>query len=405
VKAERFASEAEAAHADVISVRATHLMGFIALRSGSYHEALLLFRIAQEAYWLCRYRDRELIEMITYEVSVLEVHLRSKAVAGTQASSARRRVHDPWETDVPPSDRIIQTLAMDAWLYALDGDNRNAYRLMRRACAVTTDPAWRVWIHANHAALAAAIGEDVAAGDLATIAFELVDSVRWNERNDERVGLLLLAEVAAKTHPEHAREILAQYETLPPIDAALVLHGDARLEALHASVRGAVAQAVGRPDEAYEHFSVASKTWSQIGGVWRSARALLDCASTGMSESAAQAFAKAREIIRTHVPRSFLARRAGLLIESDPIAKSIPPARREILALVLEGYDLPEIARATNRSYHTVRNHLTSLRETFEAHSIPELIVQCARRGWVGPSPSDIHNEQSDARQRRGHLA
>ena len=133
-EAERLARIAEGAGADIISVRATQLRGFVALAQQRLVEALALFNLTFDAYWRCRERDADLAEMIVHQIAVLEIVLRSRTVHGTHAIPDRRRVRDPWDTTPDaPSVARLQTAALDAWLFALDGDRDSAFRKIRRA--------------------------------------------------------------------------------------------------------------------------------------------------------------------------------------------------------------------------------------------------------------------------------
>ncbi|MEA2664410.1 MAG: MalT-like region, partial [Candidatus Eremiobacteraeota bacterium] len=73
----RFALAAEKAEADVISVRAVQLRGFIAVSRQKFREALRLFHSALDRYRMCRERDDALVEQTVFQVSSLELTLRS----------------------------------------------------------------------------------------------------------------------------------------------------------------------------------------------------------------------------------------------------------------------------------------------------------------------------------------
>src|SRR5579884_2282241 len=78
----RYALEAESADADVISVRATSLRGYVAAARGMFPEALGYFGLARRAYEACRERDRNLLERIVVQIASLEVLLRSAKLKG-----------------------------------------------------------------------------------------------------------------------------------------------------------------------------------------------------------------------------------------------------------------------------------------------------------------------------------
>ncbi len=196
-KTEGLARVAEAACADIISVRATQLRAFVALTKQRFAEALTLFNLTLDAYWRCRQRDADLAEMTVHEIAALELMLRSASVRGTHAVTDRRRIRDRWDAaPESPSVTRLQTYAVDAWLFAHDGDRDTAFRKMRRAEEMAPAAAWRVWALAGRAALAAAFDEHGSAREHAALATELSQSVDWSTTTgEERVALLLLAEL------------------------------------------------------------------------------------------------------------------------------------------------------------------------------------------------------------------
>jgi tetratricopeptide (TPR) repeat protein len=160
VAADRFARDAEAAHADVISVRAAQLRGFIALSQRRYPDALKLFTQAMDAYRLCIARDAFLAETIAMQMASLELTLRSATVTGTHT----RRAVQPFSGS-ETSLALLRTQAaiQDAWLFAHDGAAEEAYRKISAAEDLAPSPAWRAWVLADRALIASAFGERIAA--------------------------------------------------------------------------------------------------------------------------------------------------------------------------------------------------------------------------------------------------
>lgn len=78
-----YAKEAEESHADVITVRAASLRGYVGAAKQRYAEALALFHSARDAYNGCRERDRNLLERIVVQIASLEVTLRSARSLGS----------------------------------------------------------------------------------------------------------------------------------------------------------------------------------------------------------------------------------------------------------------------------------------------------------------------------------
>jgi hypothetical protein len=91
-EADRLAAAVEAAHADVLSVRATQLRAFVASAMAQFSQALALFRRAHFAYASCRGRDIDLATQILLQIASLEMTLRSAAVPGTHAKPGGRTI-------------------------------------------------------------------------------------------------------------------------------------------------------------------------------------------------------------------------------------------------------------------------------------------------------------------------
>jgi DNA-binding CsgD family transcriptional regulator/tetratricopeptide (TPR) repeat protein len=383
---ERLALLAEAAGADIISVRATQLRGFVALTQQRFAEALALFNVTLDAYWRCRQRDADLAEMTVYQIAALELMLRSRSVQGTHAVADRRRVRDRWDaTPETASVTRLQTLVFDAWSFAHDGDRDTAFRKMRRAEEMASATAWRVWVLGGRASMAAAFGEAGSAREHAALGFELSAGVDWGATTgEERVGLLFLAEILSVTDPAAASATLKTYDSLAaPIDPDHVFSSDPRLRAIEDYVRGLVLRAMGRGAEATPLLTAAAQRFAACGHLWRAVVAQLALAATTPGGTHLD---DARAIVSEHFPRSFLARRVGVDPLSDPILVTLTPSQRDVLALLLEGLSAREIATHTGRAYNTVRVHIDRLREAFKTPSIHALVVECHRRGIVLPA-------------------
>ncbi len=393
---ERLARFAESAGADIISVRATQLRAFVALTQQRFTEALALFNATVDAYWNCRQRDADLAEMAVFEISALELMLRSRHVRGTHGEPDRRRVRDPWSvTPEVASVARLQTHAFDAWLFAHDGDRDTAFRKMRRAEEMAAGVAWRIWALANRASLAAAFGELGSAREHAALAAELSASVDWPATTgEERMGLLFLAEIATVTDPAAALAAMETYDTLAPMDPGQAVSTDPRLSAFEDYVRGLVFRLHGKYEAATTSLKAAAARFMACGHLWRGALAQFEFAATS---SRGEHFDAARAIVTEHFPKSFLARRAGTDPMSDPIVSGLTPSQREVLALLLDGLGAREIATRTGRAYNTVRVHIDRLREAFQTSSIQALVVECHRRGIVFRSPSTVHERDDEA--------
>ncbi len=394
--AERLARTAEAAGADSISVRATQLRAFIALAQQRFGDALALFNLTYDAYWRCAERDADLAEMIVHQIAGLEIVLRSRTVHGTHAVPDRRRVRDPWDT-TPDAASVtrLKTFGVDAWLFALDGDRDTAFRKIHQAEQMAREAAWRVWALAGRASLAAAFGELGSAREHAAFATEISRDVEWGKTTyEERVGLLLLAEILAVTDPASASVTLATYDALPRMNPEYAGTGDPRFEALEDYVRGVVLRVNGHGVAASEFLTKAARSYEACGHLWRTALTRLELHLTSARGGHLEA---ARAIVAEHFPHSFLARRVGIEGVCDPVVARLTPAQRDVLALLLDGLNAREIATSTGRAYNTVRVHIDRLRESFGAASIHALVVDCHRRGVVMSLPRILHDTKRES--------
>ncbi len=381
-----FALVAEAARADVVSVRAATLRGFVALAKERYEEALLLFRSALDKYDACKERDADLQDRILVQISSLEVALRSATIAGTHFEA----IEHPYASS---NEFRMVTEAMNAWLYAFDGELKPAYRRARIAENLAPSAAWGCWALANRAQIAAAFGDDDIAAEFAAEALEIAERTHWNEISDEaRVALLLLAEVLATTDPLSAVLVLQRYDELTTeIDRALLFHDDVRLWILETFVRGLVHRIRGHYADAREAFESVHAAADRVGIKWRAALSLIELDATPAQgrERLGIAYGEmAKEIVDEHFPRSFLARRMRGWPRAcrDSLPARLSPTQSRVIRHVLEAKTQKEIATAMGLSSGTVHNHITSLLKAFDVHSTAELIVQCYNRGIGSPA-------------------
>ena len=148
--------------------------------------------------------------------------LRSRYVPGTHGIPDRRRVREPWDAtphgriggsdaDVAPATRgCSRTTAIATPRFARCAEPKR-WRLRRRGVCGRSP---------REASLAAAFGERGSAREHAALASEIAQGVDWSATTgEERIALLLLAEISAVTDPAAARAALETYDALPaPID-------------------------------------------------------------------------------------------------------------------------------------------------------------------------------------------
>jgi DNA-binding CsgD family transcriptional regulator/tetratricopeptide (TPR) repeat protein len=406
-----YALLAEAARADIISVRAASLRAFVAILRERYPQALALFRSARRTYDSCSAKDQALVEMIVVQIATLEVALQSKDIVGTHALPMSAGTRLPIETGTNSSDEYrAVTATMDAWLYAFEGDRSNAYRMVRHAESVAPDRAWRIWVLANRAKVFAAFGDLFGAADFAEAALDLVDQVDWNKTASEaRVALLHLAEILTRTAPTEAVKVFDRYEALTSeVDRSLVFRSDVRLWILEEFVRGLIFRVRGDVPGAWRALKNVYQAATRVGIIWRSAMALIELDSTPnpARPKGDHYLQAAAMLVREHFPRSFVARRLGrwVMAHEDPIAKALAPQPREVLRHLLDGKNSAEISSILGLAEGTVRNYIKVLHAAFGVHSTPQLLVACYERGIGTPAWWDslAGNDRAVRRNRAG---
>ncbi len=385
---------AEAAQADVISVRAATLRGYVAAAREYFYDALQLFRSALEKYQTCRERDADLLHRIIVQIASLEVTLRSAKVPGTHTEASRGGLV-PGEGVKPPpalNEFRMVTEAMDAWLFAFDGEKKGAYHRARLSHNLAPNPPWRVWSLANRAQISAAFGDVDVAAEFAAEAVEVAENVDWNATPDEaRVGLLLLAEILAVTEPLAAVHTLHRYEELTTeVDRSLLFRDDVRLWILETFVRGLVHRIRGENGDAGKAFETVHTAAKRVGITWRAALALIELDATPGEDGRNRKpyLQDAAKLVCDNFPDSFLARRIYRWPKAcrDSVVPKLSPAQRKVLRHVLAAKSQKEIAVAMHLSAGTVHNYVTRLLKIFRVHSTAELIVGCYQRGIGSPT-------------------
>jgi DNA-binding CsgD family transcriptional regulator/tetratricopeptide (TPR) repeat protein len=397
------AQKAEDAQADVISVRAATLRGYVAAARERFPEALAVFHAARQSYDQCRERDFNLLERIVVQIASLEVTLRSNAVGAThmlapgaehEAEARARRI---------PGVLRMQIMAMDAWLYAFDDDQTKAYRQVRIAEDLAPNTAWRMWALANRANIALAFGDLPIGRELAEQAREIADALDWNDTADEeRVGLLFLAEALTVTDPLRSVEVLRRYDRLTTeIDRGLLFHDDIRLWIVEKFVRGLVHRVRGDAEAAWNSLKEAHDASRRVGYLWRAALALIEMDATPLLEKprGVHDLHAAALLVHEHFPGSFLTHRLGRwgTAYQDPVFAVLTPQLREVMRHLLSAKTTKEIAPVMSIAEGTVRNYFKELFLRFGVHSRDELLVVAYQRGIGDPSWWDVSSHSARA--------
>jgi hypothetical protein len=135
--------------------------------------------------------------------------------------------------------------------------------LLRRSVELAPSPAWQALALADKAVLGKHLGYGPSSSADIEAASKLAAEIDWEQTSgDERVGLLMLAEVLAPRNARLARNLLDRYWAIKrPMSSLRVFRSDRRLQAFEACSRGAVEiadgnarRAVGLLIEAFEVF-------------------------------------------------------------------------------------------------------------------------------------------------------
>jgi DNA-binding CsgD family transcriptional regulator len=331
--------------------------------------------------------------VVLQQIASLEQTLRCDRVSGTHRVRYGRTIPRATIGLGTPSGWRVRLCIDDAWLFALDGDAVRAYTKAREAERVAPTDAWHVRGLTTRAAIAAAFEESTAARTFAVEARALASRVDWNATaDDERFGLLMLAEVFAGFDPDGASEILATFDSINvPLAVTRVLRdGDERLRGWTAFVRAAIASARGDIAIAAPLFATALDAFRSCGYRWREAQTLLalaDLPPAVRTDSVAAPLDEAVALVTQHFPKSFLARRfeGWTRVYVDPRAKMLSPAQRDVLRWLIEGRTPREIAAIKGRGYETIRSHIRALHRAFGTRAEHQLVAECARRGIFPP--------------------
>ena len=405
-EAERLARVTEAANVDVLAVRGTQLRGFVAVAEGRFKEALALFESARRAYGRCRDHDIELAMVVLQQIASLEQTLRCDDVPGTHHVRYGRTIPRAAIGLGAPSGWRVRLCIDDAWLFSLDGDAIRAYAKAREAERVAPTDAWRVRGLTTRAAIAAAFGEPAAARTFAVEARALASHVDWNATvDDERFGLLTLAEVFSGFDPAGASEILASFDSIQlPLAVTRILRGgDGRLRGWNAFVRASIARAHGEIALAAPLYATALEAFRSCGYRWREAQTLAALAEIPPAvrvDDIAAPLDEAVALVARHFPKAFLARRfeGWTRVYVDARARTLSPAQRDVLRWLLEGRTPREIAALKGRGYETIRSHVRALHRVFGTRAEHQLVAECARRGIVPPRAEPDQRVEARAR-------
>ena len=284
----------------------------------------------------------------------------------------------PWPGDY--ERQHFEALKALGWCHALRGDYFNAFRRLKASQEVLQDRARLTIAHLDRAYLARCKNEMLWHRQELAEAEDLARTIDWRrEQGEERVALLLLAELFAPVDRAKASYYIAQYDELPRLNQPMQHFAhDCRLDALADYSRAVVDLALGSKKTAVALLKRTEKTYEDIRYDWRAGRCALRLYETTGDDAYLQ---RAGERLR-HYMNSWLGeelQHAGARAQ----ALHLPTVQRKVFDYICEGLSNADIAQKMGRSEFTVRNHVKALLKRFGVSSRSALIAEASRRNLL----------------------
>ncbi len=283
-----------------------------------------------------------------------------------------------WPADL--NVQRFQSLKALGWSYALRGDYFNAFRYLKKSMAFAPSPAWQTIATADRAYLARCLNEERWARQELSEAEELAEAVDWRTtRNEERIGLLLLAEMFATVDVGRAAQYMALFRDLGDLRVPMLQYGhdDTRLQAQADYSAGVTQLALGNSKAGIKLLRRSFESYDRIGYDWRAGRCALRLfEATGEIDQLHIAAEKLRRY-----PNSWLAdelRKHGCGKSALP---PLPRMQQRVFEELCRGLSTAQIAKNLGRSEYTIKNHLKLIFKAFGVKSRAALIAQVSQRG------------------------
>ena len=349
------------------------------------------FILAQEQ----RYFDQAnvLMELLRQVDPHAEKHAETRAWATHTLAVLAREMHlpdaaplierhldgAPWPADF--AINRFQALKAFGWVQALRGDYFNAFRHLKASFLTIEDPAWRTMALLDRAYLARCINEPRWSRQELAEAEELASRVNWQATHgEERMALLLLAELFSGIDAGKAADYLRQYNDLGEIDWPLMhFKYDERPRALADYSRGVVEIALGNRKQGVSLLKHAEKVFSRIRYDWRAGRCALRLFEVSRERAELE---DAAERLRNYTA-SWLGDELRALSSSGAADVHLPRMQRRVFEALCRGLSNAQIAQELGRSEFTVRNHVKVIFKTFGVKSRSSLIADAMKRNLI----------------------
>lgn len=282
----------------------------------------------------------------------------------------------PWSPDFRAN--LFQTYKALGWAKAMQGDYFSAFRHLKQASDEAESPAWRVVAACDLSYLARCINEPRWSRQTLDDAERLAEPINWHATlGEERIGLLLLAELFSPIDPSKSAMYLARYRQLGDVKSSLHKKRDARTLAYLQFSTGVVELALGNK-RGLEDIQEATTTFERFGYDFRAARGFaVEFEATGNRDLLPILSEKLR-----NYGQSWL---ASELRDSTDQANDValPPMQRRVFDQAVLGKSTEQIARTLGKSKFTIANHLREVFRAFNVKSRSALVAEAARRGLV----------------------
>jgi DNA-binding CsgD family transcriptional regulator/tetratricopeptide (TPR) repeat protein len=318
--------------------------------------------------------DAEFTDLRAWSTHTLAGLAREFFIPGAATEIERQLDGVPWPEDFAPNR--FQTLKALAWSKALQGDYFSAFRLLKSASSIVPSEPWRVVAACDRAYLAQSFGENRWSRVELEDAEDLARTVDWvATRGEERVGLLLLAELVSGFDAPRAASYLGRYRELNQIASPLYHGRDARLGAFADYSAGVVDLALGKQRQGLNNMQKALAIFERYGYDFRAARCLAAAWEVrGDPDLRERALAKLRDF-----GQSWLAARLHARTETRV---DLPPMQRLVLEHMCRGESTSQIADVLGRSRYTVSNHIKQIFKAFGVNTRAALLAKALRREY-----------------------
>jgi DNA-binding CsgD family transcriptional regulator len=363
---------------DIIHARGLELAAWCQMARGNYRRCAELFIATLERLDSCRAQDKAIAAAAISTLSILGAELCDHEIA--RVAQLRAGTME-WTSGLQMQQFL--TLLHQSLFAEVTGNAVAAYEFAIQARGVAPTVACEASAWGVSSTIARNADEPCAAAVYAKHAVRLLAGHDLRQlAGEERLSLLVVAECCAHVDIDSAEQVFAAYSGLDPIDKMVALSGDPRLAAEESFVAGAIAEARGDATEAERSYRRAFEQFARIGYVRRAAIAALAlvklCADNSMRYYLVEQFESTSNYITRYLACRFPNRFAAL--ENHPIVASLPPAQREVIALICQGKSNKEIAALRNVGEQTIKNMLT--KDVFRAFGVSSraaLISTCLR--------------------------